>query len=127
MDKSRVVWNEDAYKFNGFNQLKSDEIPVDRMIPDLRNPICPTGEFEDDLPTTSVIITFHNELRSTILRTIVSLLRTTPPDLLKEIILVDDASEDPSVGLDLVKIEVKFIPFIIRKCRLHIITLNRKF
>lgn len=50
------------------------------------------------LPTTSVIIVFHNEAWSTLLRTVYSVLHTTPAILLKEIILVDDASTEGEAG-----------------------------
>lgn len=39
-----------------------------------------------------MIITFHNEATSTLLRTITSVLARTPADFLREIIVIDDAS-----------------------------------
>uniref|UniRef100_A0A4W3K3W1 Glycosyltransferase 2-like domain-containing protein n=1 Tax=Callorhinchus milii TaxID=7868 RepID=A0A4W3K3W1_CALMI len=54
-----------------------------------------------DLPTASVIICFHNEAWSTLLRTVNSVMDTAPKKFLKEIILVDDLSnQGMSFGLE---------------------------
>ena len=45
------------------------------------------------LPTTSVVIAFYNEAWSTLLRTVHSVLETSPDILLKEVVLVDDHSD----------------------------------
>uniref|UniRef100_A0A674ETB7 Polypeptide N-acetylgalactosaminyltransferase n=1 Tax=Salmo trutta TaxID=8032 RepID=A0A674ETB7_SALTR len=89
-DKEQEVrnrWNE-----GHFNVYLSDQIPVDRAIPDTRPHTCSESVVHDDLPTTSVIFCFVDEVWSTLLRSVHSVLNRSPPHLLKEIILVDDFS-----------------------------------
>ncbi|KAK7104931.1 polypeptide N-acetylgalactosaminyltransferase-like [Littorina saxatilis] len=101
IDKKKLQPGEDAYAHNKFNQQASDDIPSNRPVPDTRHMQCRSKNWLQNLPDTSVIITFHNEARSTLLRTIVSVFRMSPENLVKEIILVDDFSEDPSDGEEL--------------------------
>ena len=71
IEAKAVKEGEDAYARNKFNQLASDRIASNRHIPDTRSGQCKARQWANDLPPTSVIITFHNEARSTLLRTIV--------------------------------------------------------
>lgn len=47
----------------------------------------------DDLPPTDIIVCFHNEAWSVLLRTVHSVLDRSPSHLLGHIILVDDFSD----------------------------------
>ncbi|GAV00253.1 hypothetical protein RvY_11130 [Ramazzottius varieornatus] len=108
LQATAVKIGQDAYVRNKFNQVASDKLPVDRHVTDTRPPSCrkaQDGINIDKLPSTSVIITFHNEARSTLIRTIVSVLRESPERLIDEIILVDDFSDDEKDGKELSTIE----------------------
>ncbi|CAH2224570.1 polypeptide N-acetylgalactosaminyltransferase 6 [Pelobates cultripes] len=88
---------EKGYEKHSFNMFASEKISLHRALgPDTRPPECIEQKFKrcPPLPSTSVIIVFHNEAWSTLLRTVYSVLHTSPAILLKEIILVDDASEE---------------------------------
>uniref|UniRef100_A0AAY4CC39 Polypeptide N-acetylgalactosaminyltransferase n=1 Tax=Denticeps clupeoides TaxID=299321 RepID=A0AAY4CC39_9TELE len=94
----------DPYKLYAFNQRESERIPSNRALRDTRHYRCTTPHFDPQLPPTSIVITFHNEARSTLLRTVRSVLNRTPVHLIHEIILVDDFSEDPNDCLLLTKL-----------------------
>lgn len=54
---------------------------------------CRDLKYRENLPDTSVVVCFHNEAWSVLLRTVHSILDRSPPHLLKEIIMVDDFSD----------------------------------
>ncbi|XP_069791627.1 polypeptide N-acetylgalactosaminyltransferase 13 isoform X4 [Narcine bancroftii] len=99
MGKAVLIPKEDQekmselFKINQFNLMASDMIALNRTLPDVRLEGCKTKVYQDDLPDTSVVIVFHNEAWSTLLRTIHSVLLRSPKHVLAEIILVDDDSE----------------------------------
>ncbi|NXA15957.1 GALT4 acetylgalactosaminyltransferase, partial [Sapayoa aenigma] len=85
---------EELIEKYAINIYLSDKISLHRHIEDNRLSGCKTKSYDyRRLPTTSVIIAFYNEAWSTLLRTIHSVLETSPSVLLKEIILVDDLSD----------------------------------
>ncbi|XP_071508632.1 polypeptide N-acetylgalactosaminyltransferase 4-like [Diadema antillarum] len=83
---------EARFKKHSFNELVSSKISLHRTLKDGRYDDCKNLTYPFDLPTTSIIICFHNEAWSTLLRTLNSILDRSPLRLIKEIILVDDAS-----------------------------------
>lgn len=83
---------DEGYKRNAFNQYISDIIGLHRRLEDMRDDWCKAQTYHQNLPNTSVVIIFHNEAFSALARTAHSVLDRTPPELLEEIVLVDDAS-----------------------------------
>ncbi|KAL7032311.1 hypothetical protein ACKWTF_007282 [Chironomus riparius] len=83
---------QQLFQINRFNLLASDRVSVNRTLQDVRNHVCKTKTYEQDLPKTSIIIVFHNEAWSVLLRTIWSVINRSRPDLIQEILLIDDAS-----------------------------------
>ena len=84
----------DCFALHGFNECLSDQISVERSIPDLRSSYCKSANFNRTLNVakTSVIMTFHNEAWSTLLRSFHSVLNRSPEYLIEEVILIDDFS-----------------------------------
>lgn len=77
----------------GINTVASDEIAMNRSIPDIRMKDCKYWQYPDDLPKVSVIVVFHNEGWSPLLRTVHSVINRSPPQFLEEVLLVDDFSD----------------------------------
>lgn len=76
----------------GFNMITSDKISLDRVPQDIRDQKCKYVDYPEHLPEVSVIIVFHNEGWSTLMRTVHSVIKQSPPEILKEVLMVDDAS-----------------------------------
>ncbi|CAD0198643.1 unnamed protein product [Chrysodeixis includens] len=92
LPKSDEDIEKKLYAVNGFNGALSDKIPLNRSLPDIRHRLCEKRQYIASLPTVSVVVPFHNEHWSTLLRTAYSALLRAPDTLLKEVFLVDDAS-----------------------------------
>ncbi|PIC40018.1 hypothetical protein B9Z55_011510 [Caenorhabditis nigoni] len=88
---------EKRFLENQFNVVASEMISVNRTLPDYRSEACRTAAGNEKttvgLPTTSIIIVFHNEAWTTLLRTLHSVINRSPRHLLEEIIMIDDKSD----------------------------------
>ncbi|KAK3607998.1 hypothetical protein CHS0354_009933 [Potamilus streckersoni] len=80
-------------KRNSFDEYASTKISVRRQLPDVRSESCKQAKITQPLPETCIIICFHNEAWTVLLRTVHSILDRSPPNLIKTIILVDDLSD----------------------------------
>ncbi|XP_037073309.1 N-acetylgalactosaminyltransferase 7-like [Pollicipes pollicipes] len=80
------------------NMTLSDRLPLRRAVPDTRDLGCQRRHYPAALPAASVIIVFHNEGLSSLLRTVQSVLDRSPPHLLHEVLLVDDFSHFADLG-----------------------------
>lgn len=85
--------NREAHRGYCFNSRMSDSLSLDRPTPDFRLPKCKRSYKISNDTQASVVMIFHNELLSVLLRSIHSVLNRSPRHLLKEIILLNDASD----------------------------------
>ena len=74
-----TIRSKRLFHINEFNLVVSDKISIDRELEDVRSASCQNLRYQSkSLPSTSIIIVFHNEAWSTLLRTIHSALNTSP-------------------------------------------------
>ncbi|XP_055733176.1 polypeptide N-acetylgalactosaminyltransferase 12-like isoform X2 [Salvelinus fontinalis] len=85
---------EESINKHQINTYVSDLVSLHRSLPERWNPLCKDQKYDyRSLPSTSVVIAFYNEAWSTLLRTVHSVLETSPDRLLREVVLVDDYSD----------------------------------
>ncbi|KAF7240800.1 Polypeptide N-acetylgalactosaminyltransferase 9 [Varanus komodoensis] len=78
---------------------------------------CKQMSYPDDLPQISVVFIFVNEALSVILRSVHSVANHTPSHLLKEIILVDDNSDNVELKFNLDQYVHKRYPGLVKIVR----------
>ena len=96
VEKAREAEAAELFKLNQFNLMASNAISINRTLPDYRSAKCKANAEAiraRELPSVSIIIVFHNEAFSTLLRTLHSVINRSPLKLLAEIIMIDDKSE----------------------------------
>lgn len=117
-DPAEKKLEDELFNRNGFNAFLSDKISLNRSVPDIRHKGCKDKKYLSELPSVSVVVPFYNEHWSTLLRTAYSVLNRSPPELITEIILVDDCSTkeflkntlDKFVEENLPKVKVIHLP-----------------
>ena len=97
---SEAAKKESMYKSHAFEEYVSELVPLDRSLPDFRGEWCKStyDHLVNKLPAVSVIICFHNDAWSALLRSVHSVINRSPPHLIKEILLVDDKSSCDHLG-----------------------------
>lgn len=97
------MFNAHVYRYHqyGFNLDVSNKHALATDQPDIRSDECKALPLPPAaaMPKVSVIIIFFNEPLSTLLRNVVAVLNRTPPNLLGEVLLVDDFSSLPQLAL----------------------------
>ncbi|CAL1595402.1 unnamed protein product [Knipowitschia caucasica] len=81
------------FELYGYNVFLSDQLPLDRPLPETREKGCLSKTYSKDLPTIGVVLIYLNEALSILKRAIRSIVNRTPKHLLKEIVMVDDNSD----------------------------------
>ncbi|XP_023159330.1 putative polypeptide N-acetylgalactosaminyltransferase 13 [Ceratitis capitata] len=102
----------DAWEFYHYNAARSDVIGALRALPDTRDVSCTARPYHFTVQhaRVSIVIAFHNEARSALLRTILTLYHRTQRRHLHELILIDDYSDDGDLLPDMLNLKIP--PFL---------------
>ena len=97
---SSVFHNPNVFSWSAHRSehyyLASEMISLNRSLSDVRLSQCKSKVYPSLLPTTSIVIVFHNEAWTTLLRTVHSIINRSPKELVEEVILVSLCSnQDP--------------------------------
>uniref|UniRef100_A0A0N5ADP8 Glyco_trans_2-like domain-containing protein n=1 Tax=Syphacia muris TaxID=451379 RepID=A0A0N5ADP8_9BILA len=90
-------WGQDKF---AYDILASDKIGPRRSLPPVYHPLCHNISREGITLQASIVIIYHNEALSVLIRMVNSILDRTPTKYLKEIILYDDYSHDDCIIKD---------------------------
>ena len=97
---AKLKKKEAMYKNHAFEEYVSELVSLNRSLPDFRGQWC-RNQYDgktEHLEKVSIIICFHNEAWSTLLRSVHSIINRTPEKLIHEILLVDDKSDKDHLG-----------------------------
>ncbi|WAQ93812.1 GALT9-like protein [Mya arenaria] len=101
---------DSLFEKEAFNIIASDKISLERSVKDIRDSGCSALVYPKDLPKASVIVIFHNEAWTPLLRTAHSVVNRSPPEYLHEVILLDDFSDRVGLGQELTDYVAKTWP-----------------
>jgi len=123
----------DAHRGFAFNHRWSDSLPLDRWERDVRPDECRRKHEHEyhlnELPAASIVMVFHNEAFSVLVRSLHTVLDYTPPHLLEEIVVCDDASTpDPERFYEKhwVRLQQELTDYLLQLPKVRLIRLKKR-